>query len=374
MLRHLRVKRRARHPSLDRPTTFSDDFLEDSLDGISTVCTISVDEETLPAIIMAPEPCTSPGILDLPRELRDHLISYLTPASAVALKLSCRTLYHSGPALPILSYLARKTPESRYEWTLMQERLGRCDGKLICSGCRALHDAELFTIQEREKKAEYRLCTGRRRVLYLTPNRFIPFCHFEKIGGHLLRDKRYFTYAYGWFCYRQDGKFYELSPTSGALGRFPLQGHYHWTKHSKGVISLSAYLTIRMASIDAEVQTCASIYTELQKFPFTLCRHLTSATPAIAKAVHEAQRRRMCETKKKRRVHVQCAYCDCKPRVEIHDACKAVVIYARRSVGNGSATSPEWLGQAEYISPLFLSKSIHFHGGLAADVTEYVGL
>ena len=370
--RHLRVKWRIRQPSVDRPRTPSDNFQETILKGISTRYEISRNGETLPAPKTSLEQGLSIGILDLPRELRDHLISYLPPSSAVALKLSCRTLYHSGPALPILSYLARKNPESRYEWTLMQERLGRYDGKLVCSGCKIPHDVWFFTLEERRKKAEDRLCTGRGRVLYLTPNRFIPFCHFEKISRHLLRDKRYFTYAYGWFCYHQNGRLYELPPSAADIARFPVQGHYHWTKHSKGLISMSAYLTVRMESVDAKAQTCASISLELQKFPFTLCRHIKSSTRILAKAVHEAQRRRMCETNKRRRVYVQCSYCDCKPRLEVNNACKALVIYARRSVGRGSATAPEWLEQAEDIPPSDLWDSIHEQERFDADDDQYL--
>ena len=314
----------------------------------STCQGIPPDEKKLP------DRDTATGILDLPRELRDHLISYLSASSAVSLKLSCRSLYHSGPALALLYYLARKTPEDRYEWILMQERLGRCDGKLACHGCGTLHDIKLFTPKEREKESGRRTCIGRQQVLYLSPKRFIPFSHFGDIGRYLLRDTTYTSYAWGWFCYHHNGKLYELPPNSADITVFPLQGYYHWTRRSNGLLSLSAYLTIRMDSVDAEVQTCISIHRELQKFPFNLCRHLRSDTRRIAKAVHKAQRRRTCESKKKRRVVVQCLSCDCKPCIEVNDACKTVIIYARRAVGRASAADPEWLAQAEYISTLQL--------------------
>lgn len=341
------IKRSVRQPSIDCPGTPFNDFEGKAIKGSSTVCEVSKNENALPAPEVLPEKSTSTSIVDLPRELRDHLIGYLSPSSAVALKLSCRSLYHSGPALPVLSYLARKTPEDRYEWIMMQERLGRREGKLACSGCKQLHDIKFFPLEEREKQGERRLCIGRLRVLYLNPHRYVPFRHFEENAHTLLRDKTCSNYAYGWFFYLRNGEFYELIPGSIDTSRFPLVGHYHWTKHSKGVISLSACLTIRMESVDPEIQTCASIYLELQKYPFTLCRHLTSATEEIAKAIHEAQRRSMRKAKKKRRVRVQCPYCDCRPRVEINDACTAVIIYARRSIGRVSATASEWLEQAE---------------------------
>lgn len=374
LARHLRVWRRARLPSIDGRRILCNDFEEDFTEGDSAEYEISKDEEIWPDPKTPPERGTSTGILDLPRELRDHLISYLSPSSAVALKLSCRTLYHSGPALPVLSYLARKTPESRYEWTLMQERLGRCTGKLACSGCRTLHDVSLFASKEREKKAEYRLCAGRHRVLYLTPDRFLPFCHFEQICYYLLRDPRYLTYAYGWFCYHYDGELFELPPSSGDVGRFPLHGHYHWTKRSKGMISLASYLTIRLESVDPAAQSCRSISSELQKFPFTLCRHITSATHGIAKAIHEAQRLRMCKSKKRRRVYLNCSYCDCKPRVEINNACKAVIIYARRSVGKGSPTDPAWLEQTESIAPVYLQDSNCSAETTNTEIATFIGV
>ena len=313
---------------------------------------ISKEVKPLPAPETSLEQRLSTGILDLPRELRDHLISYLTPSSAVALKLTCRSLYHCGPALPVLSYLSRKNPESRYEWSLMQEQMGHLDGKLNCGGCKRLHNVNAFLEMDLEKKAKHRLCIGRRMVLELTPDMVVTFGEYQKNCRKLLRDTRSNTYAFGWFVYHMSRQMVEVPQHFPAdFTRYPLQGHYHWMRHSEGAISVLAYLTLRMDSVDPEVQTCASIHLGLQKFPFLLCRHITTATKDLAKAIHEAQRRRLREVREERLVRIQCYYCGCTPRLEVNDDSKTVIIYARRVVGDGSASSIDWCEQAEYKIP-----------------------
>lgn len=294
----------------------------------------------------------STGILDLPRELRDQLISYLTPSSAVALKLTCRSLYHSGLALPVLFYLSRKTPESRYEWSLMQERMGRLRGELNCSGCQKLHSMEFFLEEEREKEAKRRLCIGRLMILELTPYKVVTFGEFEKDCRKLLCDTRHNAHEFGWFVYHMSGRQVEVPqhfPVDFFL--YPLQGHYQWVKDTEGPISLLTKLTLRMDSVDPKVQTCASIYLGLQKLPFMLCRHITSTTKELAKLIHKAQRRRLREVREERFVDIRCYYCNCIVQLEVNHGSNTVLIRARRFLGDGSATALDWCEQAEHKLP-----------------------
>lgn len=347
------IERRSRASSqaslyVNRST--SNEIQDDPILGNSWLYEISKEVKPLPAPPQtSSEQRLSTGILDLPRELRDHLISYLTPSSAVALKLTCRSLYHSGPALPVLFYLSRKTPESRYEWSLMQERMGRLDGELTCSGCKKLHSMNFFLDEEREKKAKRRLCIGRRMVLELTPYKVVTFGEFEKDCRKLLRDTTSNAHEFGWFVYHMSGRLIEV-PQHFPVDyfRYPLQGHYEWIKDTEGPISLLTNLTLRMDSVDPKVQTCASIYLGLQKLPFMLCRHFTSTTKELAKLIHKAQRRRLREVREERCVDIRCYYCNCMVRLEVNDGSKTVRILARRLVGDGSPTALDWCEQAEH--------------------------
>lgn len=347
------IERRSRASSqaslyVNRST--SNEIQDDPILGYNSyVYGISKEVKPLPAPPQtSSEQRLSTGILDLPRELRDQLISYLTPSSAVALKLTCRRLYHSGHALPVLFYLSRKTPESRYEWSLMQERMGRLHDELTCSGCRKLHSMEFFPEEEREKEAKRRLCIGRRMVLELTPYKVVTFGEFEK-DCRKLCDTTNNAHEFGWFVYHMSGRLIEVPqhfPVDFFL--YPLQGHYAWMKDTEGPISLLTNLTLRMDSVDPKVQTCASICLGLQKLPFMLCRHITSTTKEFAKLIHKAQRRRLREGSQERCVGIQCYYCNCIVRLEVNDGSKTVLILASRPVGDGSATALDWCEQAEH--------------------------
>ena len=57
------------------------------------------------------------NILNLPRELRDMIVSMLPTKAVIAFRTSCHQLYHSGPPLALLYYRARKNNKMRYKFT-----------------------------------------------------------------------------------------------------------------------------------------------------------------------------------------------------------------------------------------------------------------
>lgn len=355
--RHMPIERRSRASSqaslyVNRSTSNEiEDFPISGYD--SWLYGIPKEVKPLPAAPQtSSEQRLSTGILNLPRELRDQLISYLTPSSAVALKLTCRTLYHSGLALPVLFYLSRKTAESRHEWSLMQERMGRLHGELTCSGCQKIHSTNFFLKEEREKEATHRLCIGRRMILELTPYTSVTFAEFEKDCRRLLCDTRSNAHEFGWFVYHMSGRLIQVPrhfPVDFFL--YPLQGHYEWMKDTEGPISLLTKFTLRMDSVDPKAQSCASIYLGLQKLPFMLCRHFTSTTKELAKLIHKAQRRRLREVREERCIEIRCYYCNCIITLEVNNGSKTLLIRARRLVGDGSPTALDWCEQAEHKLP-----------------------
>ena len=106
---------------------------------------------------------TSCPLLMLPFELRDMILDYLPLTALVFLKMSCRDLYRSGAALPILMYRVRKCPDFRFEVLLMQEkdRPTKRKVRLLCSQCKQYHPASFFARdQQLVEDNTLRLCKG----------------------------------------------------------------------------------------------------------------------------------------------------------------------------------------------------------------------
>ena len=102
-------------------------------------------------------------LLMLPFDLRDMILDYLPLSALASLKMSCRDLYESGPALPIIMYRVRRCFHSRFELLLMQEKdrpSNRTD-RLLCSQCKWYHPTSFFDRdQQLLEDNTSRLCKG----------------------------------------------------------------------------------------------------------------------------------------------------------------------------------------------------------------------
>ena len=102
-------------------------------------------------------------LLVLPLEVRDMILDYLPLTALASLKMSCKDLYRSGPALPIIMYRVRKCSDSRFELLLMQEKDRPTSRKvrLLCSNCKQYHPPSFFATDQRLiEDNTTRLCKG----------------------------------------------------------------------------------------------------------------------------------------------------------------------------------------------------------------------
>lgn len=127
------------------------------------------------------------GFLDLPRELRDMIISMIPVPSGIALKTTCRQLYHSGPPLPVLYYQARKCPRMRHELLLFRENDGLTSGQISCSACQQLHTPKYFASEQLGKDGATRVCKGGQGRIWMSRGRSISFRDFDHLLGLLYR-------------------------------------------------------------------------------------------------------------------------------------------------------------------------------------------
>ena len=137
-----------------------------------------------------------PSLNDLPRELRDQVASHLPPNDLISLKLSCRHLYHTGPALGLLSYQVRKDPRLRYERRCRietdQTRESRAKARsLICGSCKKSRLRKWFSRKQITEtvRAEDRKCRGHEGRVRVAPDYSVSFSELPALTARS-RDAR----------------------------------------------------------------------------------------------------------------------------------------------------------------------------------------
>ena len=217
------------------------------------------------------------SLLDFPQEVRDMLFDYLPLNSEISLRLSCRSYYNCTPALTTLMDRVIDSPDLTFERICMNERdpCFRPSNRLVCSGCKRLHDEQAFPEKELLKKGENRNCVGRLGRFYFTSDDSVSFQNlllFTEIV-HLMNPG-----STAWRTFPElDYLDYHPIPQR-SLDRWanhPVRGieiYYNWHFNLD-------YMPMHRP-LDAD-----SLASKLQLHPVHICAHLAAHDPRVVEAI-----------------------------------------------------------------------------------------
>ena len=217
------------------------------------------------------------GPLDLPQELRDILLSYLLINSKISFRLTCRSFYDCGPAMTTLIDQVIDSPDLTFERICINERDSslRPSNRLVCSGCKRLHDKQAFPEGELLKKAEERNCVGRLGNFYYDHGRSVSFQDLLRLTDMALSIP---AVSSAWRITTCDSQEYYPHPY-GSWERWtkdPVRGieiYYNWHFYLD-------YMPMGGRSLNKN-----SLALKLQSRPIDFCAHLPAHDPRVIKAI-----------------------------------------------------------------------------------------
>ena len=305
---------------------------------------------------------SAPSIANLPLELFDMILNYMTDSSTLSLKHTCRRFYQLLPETRFLTYPMCTDPAAKLEYLEKLERDQPSETRYLCSLCISFHPARYFSKEERSKRPSERACIGSRGVVEIHPTWSISLPELTALLGRL-RD-RY--------------------PIGGSMGlAYPATEQEYTRKGSRLWASKGDVTSIANPIPPPNFRYCNAWFRRgdvfellnlfLYKMPLpggpdsyneafvrehlkghgwiNLCPHLTIGDPAIAEIAVRGRLADVC-CRKKPRNSLKCLACGTKVTVladtfrRPQDRWVNVQIEVRRPLGKGfSALDPMWLAQ-----------------------------
>ena len=299
---------------------------------------------------------TTRPLVKLPRELQEIIASYLPLPAVSILKLTCRHLYCVGPPIQVLYQHLKSSPDERFEYLCLLERDKPITTSLLCSNCKFLHPARVFTATERSRfHAITRACIGSTRVLQIHPKWTLKFDAFTQLLKDMMprHDSRFYypgsprvlEYSGPTMLYTSNGPQWRYYPLD-----HPINDHHEWYYAMGDTLQFhSDYIFKQFAAIqDAAKTSVDAIRKELVEWgPIAFCPHISSTDLRVAKAVMVANSLSI----GLRRYDFKCLKCRTLIKVKMWNCTTEsfkvrMWIFVERHLGRGkSVMDPLWIAQ-----------------------------
>ncbi|KAL2049504.1 hypothetical protein ABVK25_010191 [Lepraria finkii] len=282
-------------------------------------------------------------------------INCVLASTAVNLKLSCRTLYQCGPALPIVFYLARKDPDLRFDLScISQRKFKKHKGQLACSGCRTFHHPSVFPPEQLQNEDWQRRCDASRRYLRITPDSRMSY---QELISNLPRLPRPPIACLSFASYRLK-TFIRKHQSAGPSQSHPYTEHPRvMLQRNKADLFLRVVWAIYLDPLPGSTAPIEALVQQLSKCPVNLCCHIRSDDRYVAEESRKLQSTfRSSDWGDK----LDCPNCgmeikflwrrDFFDRQESPRGIGIVNMYLKRRLGRSAgyfATDPQWISQSE---------------------------
>ena len=293
-------------------------------------------------------PAARPLIYSLPPELLALIYGYLDLDAVIALSLSCRKFYLSGPPVShLLNQLRLSTePHLRFAWICLRENINNQASKsLICSACRIEHLKAFFSSEEARKSPQHRECAGRKGRINITPDHSMSFDELIQGPTHLCSG-----FSFNFITHYQDSPWSTESPriyvpdSNNALSS---RG-----KSYSGFSLLYYWRFVFDKSRDILMQS-QGIKMALDESVISFCPHSKSNDANFVKATQKVLIAYFVRGNRYSRKMVKCSFCGMRAVVkpllfEYGASNDGIIVRVERSLGYmKSPTDPRWLASIE---------------------------